>query len=442
MTGALLVLVKDLVVLRRSRLAAALLVVYPLVVAALIGLAAAYAGAKPRVALVDEDGLPRSVALAGRRFDIAGEIERAAGNVTLVRLPAEEARRRLRDGRVVAVLTVPRGFTTVLRGLLFSPYLELEVGRGPLASRVRQQLQAAVYALNLSLQRAFIASDLEYVRLLREGGRGQALGREFTIIGLRGVERLLDRLPRSPETDAIRDFVGDAREALAFTDDAIRATANPVRLVERPERGRTWLLSAQVQAYALAMTVVFLGLLLPAAALAAERDENVLGRLVSGPPGFGPLVAAKAGLGALVALLLGLLVAAGFGAVVEAGGVAEGQPWERLPLVGLGLLVAGAAAGALGAALGGLAREARTAALAAVLVALPVVLVGLVPREVAPPAAWVSDALPFAHAVRLFTAGLFDVDPWSTVGKEAAFLVGLGAVYGVLARLAAPRLAA
>ncbi len=437
---ALLVLGKDLVVLRRSRLLAFLLVVYPLLIAALIGLAAAYAGAKPRVALVDKDGLPRTVVLAGQRFDIAGEIERAARNVTLVRLSEEEARRRLRDGRVVAVLTIPPGFMKVLRGLIFSPRLELEIGRGALASRVRQQLQAVVYSLNLSLQRAFITSDLEYVRLLREGGRGQALGHEFTIIGLRGVERLLDHLPRSRQADAIRDFVGDAREALDFTDDAIRATANPVRLVERPERGRTWLLSAQVQAYALAMTVLFLGLLLSAGALAAERDENVIGRLIRGPLGFGQLVLAKAGLAAAVSLLLGLLVAVGFGAVVELGAVAGGQPWERLPLVGLGLLLAGETVGALGAFLGSLAREARTAALVAVLVALPVVFVGLLPREVAPPAGWVSDAFPFAHAGRLFTASLFEVSPWGALGREAAWLVGLAAGYGVLARLAAPRL--
>lgn len=440
MKGVALLVGKDLLVLRRSPLLAAVLIAYPLVIAALIGLTAAYASAKPRVAFVDKDGLPRSVVLAGTRFDIAGEIERAAKNVRLVRLTEAEARRELANGRVVAVLTVPPGFLDVLKGLIFSPRLELEIGRGALASRVRQQLQALVYALNLSLQRAFIASDLEYVRLLREGGRGRALGHEFSIIGLAGVEKVLDELPRSPQADAIRDFVGDAREALDFTDDAIRATANPVRLVERSERGRTWLLSAQVQAYALAMTLVFLGLLLAAAALAAERDENVIGRLVSGPVGFGQLVLAKAVLAALIALGLGLVLAAGFGVVVEAGAVAGGEPWERLPLLGLGLLVAGGCAGALGALLGGLAREARTAALVALLVALPLVFVGLVPREVAPPAGWVSDAFPFAHAVRFFTAALFDVSPWTTVGKEAAWLTGLAAAYGLLARLAAPRL--
>ena len=39
----------------------AVLVAYPLVVAGLVGLVAGYASSKPRVALVDEDGLPAYV---------------------------------------------------------------------------------------------------------------------------------------------------------------------------------------------------------------------------------------------------------------------------------------------------------------------------------------------------------------------------------------------
>ncbi|MER3409240.1 MAG: hypothetical protein C4306_03850 [Thermoleophilia bacterium] len=92
-------------------------------------------------------------------------------------------------------------------------------------------------------------------------------------------------------------------------------------------------------------------------------------------------------------------------------------------------------------ALGGLAREARTAALVALLVGLPIVFVGLVPREVAPPAGWASDAFPFVHAVRFFVASLFDVSPWATVGREAAWLCGLALGYGLVARAVAPRLA-
>ena len=100
------------------------------------------------------------------------------------------------------------------------------------------------------------------------------------------------------------------------------------------------------------------------------------------------------------------------------------------------------ALGALGSLLGALARDARSASLVAVLVVMPVVFVGLVPREVAPVAGWLSDGLPFVHAVRYFAASLYDASPWGTVGRELLWLVGLGAVFGMLARLATRRLLA
>src|SRR5919202_826477 len=102
--------------------------------------------------------------------------------------------------------------------------------------------------------------------------------------------------------------------------------------VERaPEKSRSSLLSAQVQTYALALTVTFLALLLAAGALAAERDENAVGRLARGLVSLGQLVWAKVALAATVALALGLVIALTFGIVVEAGGGVGGEPWGRPP---------------------------------------------------------------------------------------------------------------
>ena len=77
----------------------------------------------------------------------------------------------------------------------------------------------------------------------------------------------------------------------------------------------------------------------------------------------------------------------------------------------------------------------------AVLVVLPVVFLGLVPRGALAAAWWASEVLPFAHAVRWFGAALYDPSPWHTVGIETLWLAGLGAVFGLLARAAARRLA-
>lgn len=437
---AVLLFRKDLRILRRSPALVAILVAYPMVIAVLIGLTATYASAKPRVALVDRDGLPPTVVIAGRAFSVQEAIDEVSKNVRLVRMPLDQAERELANGEVVGVLEIPPGFLATLKSLVSSPKIVVRTGRGGIAPRAKQQLQALVFNLNRRLQKAFIEADIRYVDLLLKGGKGDVLGRPFEVLGLEGVARLLETMPRGPKLDAIRDFVDDARQALALTDEAIRATAHPIEIEEPPERGRTWALSAEVQGYALALTITFLGLLLAAGSIAAERDENVIGRLARGLVGLGELVWAKMLLTGAVSLAIGLAIAIAFGVVVDVGGVTGGEPWERLPLLALGLALAGASIGAIGALIGGLAREARTASLAAILVVMPIVFVGLVPREIVPPAGWISTVFPFVHAVRFFTAALFDASPWATLGREAAWLAGLGLGFGVLGRVGARRL--
>lgn len=412
-----------------------LLLVYPLLVALLLALVAGYANAKPRVAFVDNDNLPPVVEIGGRNFHVERTIARVSENVTLVRLDDDEAERQLRNGKVVGIVRVPAGFVAELRAMARSPQLELETARGLIASRVRQQMQALVYSLNRELQDAFIEANLEYVDLIRRGGEGEFLGRRFEVLGL---ERAGDRVA-DPE---VKEFIEVAELALAETGDALRATASPIELVEVAREGRTWAGSAQVQANALAVVVTFLAAVLAAALLAAERDERVLPRLTLGLASLGSVLVAKLAVAALVVAALGTALAVAFGVVVEIAGVEGGEPWARVPLLVPALLVAGASVAALGTLLAVLARDARAATLAAVLVTLPIVFVGVVPREAAPAAGWVSDAFPFAHAVRLFDALLYETDPWRTALVEAAWLAALGLALAALSRVLMRRLAA
>jgi ABC-2 type transport system permease protein len=128
--------------------------------------------------------------------------------------------------------------------------------------------------------------------------------------------------------------------------------------------------------------------------------------------------------------------------IIEVGGVTGGEPWHRLPLLVLGLLLAGGSLGALGALLGALAREARSASLVALLVVLPIVFLGLIPSEIVPPAGWASSLLPFTHAFQLFRSALFDLSPWGEVAKQALWLLVLGGIFGALACRGARRLLA
>jgi ABC-type transport system involved in cytochrome c biogenesis permease component len=403
---AALVLQKDLRVLVRSPLLLGVLIAYPLLVAGLVGLVAGYGSSKPRVALVDEDHLPQVVSVGGHRFRIQDAIDEVGKNVHLVRMDPVAARRALATGRVVATLTVPPGFLADLKSGLHAPSLVYQVTSGGISSRVTQQVQALVYGLNRRLQTAYVQTDLKYVQLIITGGRAEFGGRTYDVLGLARMQKLLQQLPPGSQRDRIAEFARIAGIALAQTGSLLGATANPIGLERAHEDSRSSLLSAQVQSYALALTITFLALLLAAGAIASERDENAIGRLRRGLISMGELVSAKVALAAVVALALGLTIAVVFGVIVEAGGVAGGEPWQRLPLLAAGLLVSGAALGALGTLLGALARETRTASLVAVLVVMPVVFLGLVPREVVPVAGWLSAGLPFAHAVRYFSASL------------------------------------
>jgi ABC-2 type transport system permease protein len=443
----LLLLGKDLRVLVRSPALLGALILYPIVFAVLVGLVVRYANDRPRVAFVDLDDLPRVLAVGGEEFNVDRVINQVNESAELVRMSEEQANRELENGEVAAAIIVPRGFASRLRGMVESPRLVLKTMRGGLAGRVEQQTQALVYNLNRLLQTAYIQSNLEYVQLILEGGEGSFLGNEFDVVGLDEAAVILEGIQERTDDPAIRAeaeklevFVREARLALGASDDSLRATANPIELEIDNEAGRTWLLSAQLQAYALGLTLAFICVLIAAGAIAAERDENVIGRLARGLVRLHELVAVKVLLASAVGVALGLALAIVFGVMAEVFDVAGGEPWERLPLLALGLAIAGAAFGALGALVGVVAKEARTAVLVAFLAALPIVLVGLVPEGSVTALGWLSDVFPFRHAIRFFEAALFDLDPWATLAREAAWLLALGAVFATAARIGVRRL--
>jgi ABC-2 type transport system permease protein len=438
MSSVVVLLRKDLTVLRRSKLLLVALLSYPIVIALLVGLVAGYANAKPRVAWVDEEGLPPVVAVGGHRFHIQTVIDQVAQQVTLVELSSREAARELSNGKVVATITVPNGFLAQLGTTTSSPHLLLRTTSGGLSQRVTEQVQSLVYQLNRKLQSGFIAANLREVQLLEHGGKFGS----YQVLGLDRMDATLASLPQSERVARLRRFVRIARLALAQTGNALHATANPIALAQPKHKGRTWVLSAQVQSYGIALTVTFLALLLAAGATAAERDEGTIGRLRRGLVSLGQLVASKVALAAVVGVVLAAGIAVLFGIVVDAGGVQGGQPWSRLPLLLVGVALAAAVIGAGGALLGALARESRAASLLAVLIVLPVVFLGLVPRGALSAAYWVSRFLPFSHAVAWFSAALYDESPWRTIGIETLWLLGIGAILWLLARRAVRTLSA
>lgn len=445
MSRIALLLAKDARRLARSPLLLVALVVYPLLIALLLGLVVRYAGERPRVALVDEAGLPRTIVVGAERFDLRALFEEAA-EVELVRMPSDQAEREVATGQAVASLTVPRDFTVKLRRLDESPQIVLRTSQSAMGTRVVEKVRALTYAINLTLQTAYIEANLGFVDLLKRGGTGRLGETDVTVLGLEQARGELERLASSRDAQVaatakrLARFVRQVEGAVDQVGDYLQATANPIELVTEEERGRTWVLSAQVQAYALGLALAFVAVLLGAASITGEREERTLGRLVRGLVGLGELVVEKVVFVSLLGAALGLLLAAVFGAVVELGNVSGGQPWERLPLLAAGLLLAAGAFGALGVLLGTLARDASGAMLLALLIGFPVVLIGVVPAGSFALADTLSAVVPFGHAVDLAAAALYDTDPWLETVREGAWLLGLTLAFALAARFTARRL--
>ena len=441
-----LLLRKDLRTLGRMPALAIALVAYPLVIALVVGLVVRYAGERPRVALVDEKGaLPGLLVVGEARFDVKSRFEQAT-EVDLVPMSRAQAERELDTGRVVAALVVPPDFITKLRGLRESPTLVLRTTRGGLGTRVVEKMRSLVYSTNLELQQSYIDANLAAVDLLLRGGSGTIGRTPFTLLGIRRAREQLRALGRAPDPEVaarareLDTFMGQLQGAVGQVGSFLRATANPIELVQEQQAGRTWLLSAQVQGYALALALAFVTVLLGAGALVAEREENVLGRLARGLAGLGQLVAEKVTFVALVGTALGFVLAVVFGIIVELGDVSGGEPWLRLPLLLVGLVLAAIAFGSFGVLIGALARDAATATLVAFLVALPLTLLALVPAGSIAAAGWIGALFPFGHAQAALSAALYDEQPAGTLAREGAWLVGLGLVYGSAARVAARRM--
>jgi ABC-2 type transport system permease protein len=157
-------------------------------------------------------------------------------------------------------------------------------------------------------------------------------------------------------------------------------------------------------AVAVAVSLMFVTLLLAAGLLALEREEHAFSRLVRGLVTRTQLLAAKIGLSALCALAVTTLMLVGLALFV-------GLDFARAPLWLAALVLGSLAFGAMGVALGGLAREVRAASLLALMLSLPIAFLALVPSGAVAPALYdvirvISGLFPFKPALEALDAAI------------------------------------
>src|SRR5947207_4907705 len=111
-------LVKDLQILRRSPLVSALLVVYPIAIAVLIGFALSRGPEKPRVAFVDKVPPGAPLVLGGTHFELGGARNELCSRIDCLPVSSvEAARAKVESGDVLAALILPKDLVSNLESL-------------------------------------------------------------------------------------------------------------------------------------------------------------------------------------------------------------------------------------------------------------------------------------------------------------------------------------
>ncbi len=445
-------LAKDLRILRRSPFLVAMLVVYPIVIAALVGFAVTSGPSKPRVAILNEvPPSANSIDLGGQRVNVSKEAQPLFNSIHPVKVHSRaEAIRKVRNGEVLGALIIPPDITQNLEaatsGGTNPPHLEVLYNAEDPAKQtfVQDTIKARVQDANAALAKRFTKVAAGYIRLLSTGGSFTFIGGTFDILGLERTEGILrsaaSRLPKGSseqrQVQRVIEFAHLARQNLGLATGVLDAVGTPIRVDATVVKGGKTPLGAFAAAIAATVTLMFITLLLAAGALALEREENAFRRLVRGLVSQTGLLVEKVGLAAICSALVALVLLAGLSFFVT-------LPWSRLPLWVLALIAGSAAFGALGVAMGSVAREVRAASLLAFMASLPLAVLGLVPSGAV--SSGLYDAIRAVSAIFPFRATLDALQ--SALGRSGGIggpilhLAVLCVVFTVLARVALRRFA-
>jgi ABC-type multidrug transport system permease subunit len=438
-------LIKDFQVLRRSPLTLAVLVVYPIVVALLIGFAFSRGPDKPTIAFLNELPRDESFSIGDERFTPVFTRGELLSRVHPLEVSTRaEAERKVRDGDALAALIVPRDTVRKLESTVQQPTVEVLVNEeDPIKGRLVDDTISSMLAHESQrVSRALTRTNLRYLELLLAGGTVNVLGREFTVLGLRRIgeitraarDALPQRSPQRRQLDEVVRFNRLAQENFGLTGRALAAISEPIKVRKRVLSGGRVPLSSFASAIAIGISLMFVGVLLASGSLALERQENTLDRLVRGPVSRTGLLAEKVLLAAASALLVTLAMVLVMSAFVS-------FEWDRFALWLAALAVAALAFGALGTALGSLARDVSAGSLVAFALLLPIAFAALVPSGVV--SSWlydatrvVSAAFPFKPTLSALRSALYGD---GALAGPLLHLAAVGSGYGIAARLALGR---
>lgn len=444
-------LLKDLQILRRSPLQAGLLVVYPVLIAILVGLAISRSPAKPRVAFLNEVPSDARVNVGTTELPKIGVNDRICERVECVKVKSRnEAVDEVRSGDVLAALVLPSDLVERINSLSTpvpsTPKVEVIVNEeDPVKARlVNDRIDALLTQANLVIARRIAAEGGKFLGLVLDGGHFDVLGQKIGILGLRRSARVLDELrslvpegPKRRSLERVVRFTNLARDNLGTAVPLLARLTQPIAVDKEVVNASTPPLETFAIAVAATLTLAFVTVLLVAGSLALEREEHAYPRLVRGLVSRQALLGEKVLLGTIAGLAVTLLMLVALTPFVA-------LHWSRVGLWLLAIAAGGASLAAAGAAIGAAAREVRMVSLLAFMVTLPVALLSLVPSGAVGPALFdairvVTALFPFKPALRAIGGALDPAGP--SIAPALLHLALLAIAYGALARLALRRFA-
>ena len=246
-------LVKDLQILRRSPLVTALLVIYPIAIAVLIGFALSRGPEKPRVAFLNKVPTDTPLSLSGKSFDVVGARSELCDKIDCVRVSSrKEALQMVQSGDVLGALILPKDLISRLESLggltPSQPFVRVLVNQeDPVKARlVDDRITSLVTQANLKISKTVARTAAGYLDLIVNGGQLSLLGQTFDVLGLTKAGVILGALeaklgPHNPFSQPLQQvvhFAALARQNLDLAKPLLRSVAHPIAVAPRSSRAR------------------------------------------------------------------------------------------------------------------------------------------------------------------------------------------------------------
>ena len=445
--------VKDLQILRRSPLLVGLLIVYPVVIALMIGFALSSPPGKPKVAFFSEVAPGKGkIQIGSQQLNVSSYASQLFQSIEPIKVHSRaEAIAKVKSGEAQAALIVPGDIASQIQSLVQSgvgsPTVELVLNsKDPLERQFAQQaIQSRLNLVQQAVSRQVLKIAISDLQQVLNGGTINLAGENFNLLGLKNSRAIVQSaIPALPQSSRLRPalrqvvaFADLAIQGLSFSSPVLGSIGSPLTVEQTQLAGRTTPTDSYAVAIAVVLSLMLLTMLLAAGLLAIERAENAYSRLIRGLVRPAQLLVEKIGLSAACAGVVALLMSAIVSLLVHID-------WSRFELWVVALAFSALAFGALGVAIGGVAREVSAASLMALLLSLPIAFVALVPADAVSSGVKalldvVAFAFPFKAALQAVNNAFSGTSPGIVL--PLLHLAVLTIVYAVLARVAVRRFA-